>query len=165
MTEDNNGTDTYNKSMPHVTGLAPSGYIYIPSACRPLNTTQGYGSNKNGIKTKQKCRLHFSFHGCGVDEYYNEAVHHLGFQEWGEANNIVIVYPRMQPHGYTIETQSGCWDGYAQTGPDYALQSGAQMHAVRLMIAAVGGPQVWPYHVVIQAWKEAIDKCINCYLF
>ena len=138
--------------MPPVTGLADSGYIYVPSGC-----------DKPGAR----CKLHFSLHGCGVNEYYDgarsicllmhcwidcdfvltsshvpwcsEAVHHLGFQRWGQANDIVIVFPRIQPHGGTTETQSGCWDGYAQSGTDYALQSGPQMHAMRKMIAAVAG--------------------------
>ena len=36
--------------------------------------------------------------GCGVvngptgDGYYDDQVHHLSFQRWGEANGIVIVY-------------------------------------------------------------------------
>jgi len=97
----------------------------VPTAC------------ESGAK---KCRLHFSLHGCGEEGYYEEAVHHLGFQEWGEVNDIVIVFPRVQQHGFTTEMQSGCWDGYAQSGTDYALKSGAQMHGMRQMIAAVGGP-------------------------
>jgi len=128
MTQDNNGTQQYNATMPHVTGFAPEGYLYVPSRCRD-------GS---------PCKLHFSLHGCGVDGYYEEAVHHLGFQNWGEANDIVIVFPRIQPHGGTEETQAGCWDGYAQSGRDYALKSGAQMRAVRQMVAAVGGPPAEP---------------------
>jgi hypothetical protein len=71
--------------------------------------------------------------------YYDDEVHHLSFQRWGEANNIVIVYPKIQPHGGTVETISGCWDAYAQSGADYALQSGAQMAAMRAMIKAVAG--------------------------
>ena len=49
------------------------------------------------------------------------------------------VYPKLQPHGGTTESQDGCYDGYAQTGVDYALQSGAQITAVRAMIKAVAG--------------------------
>lgn len=66
-------------------------------------------------------------------------MHHLGFQRWGEANNIVIVFPRISPHGGTTETLSGCWDAYAQHGTDYALKSGAQMAGMRQMIGAIAG--------------------------
>eukprot|EP00756_Hemistasia_phaeocysticola_P000166 Hpha_TRINITY_DN10115_c0_g1::TRINITY_DN10115_c0_g1_i1::g.131432::m.131432 len=126
MSADNNGTAKYNETTPHVTGLAPAGYVYVPARCRGTEATP--------------CRLHFSLHGCGVDNYYDDAVHHLGFQEWGEANAIVVVFPRLQPHGGTRETQTGCWDAYAQSGADFALKSGAQMDAMRKMIAAIGGP-------------------------
>jgi hypothetical protein len=97
----NNGTATYNATTPRATGLAPSGYVYVPTRCH------GQG---------RSCRLHLSLHGCSVNAYYDDAVHHLGFQEWGEANDIVILFPRLQPHGGTKETQDGCWDGYGQTG-------------------------------------------------
>ena len=121
------GTAHYNETTPHVTGFAPAGNIYVPTQC---------------ASGAVKCKLHLSLHGCGEMEYYDEAVHHLGFQEWGEANDIVILYPRVKPHGGTTESASGCYDGYAQSGADYALKSGAQMSGVRKMIAAVGGPKV-----------------------
>ena len=161
MSADNLGNATFNETTPHVTGFADSGWIYVPSGCggqrrepsgaeerRQKEAEEGeeeeeeeQPTQQTGGKTKKgkKCRLHFSLHGCGVNEYYDEAVHHLGFQDWGEANDIVVVFPRIQPHGGTTETQSGCWDGYAQTGVDYALQSGAQMQGMRKMIAAVAG--------------------------
>ena len=44
--------------MPPVTGLAESGYIYVPSGCE---------------KPGARCKLHFSLHGCGVNEYYEGA--------------------------------------------------------------------------------------------
>ena len=45
----------------------------------------------------------------------------------------------MRQWGTTHQTQSGCWDAYAQTGADYALQSGGQMAAVRRMLKALAG--------------------------
>ena len=74
-----------------------------------------------------------------MNGYYDEAVHHLGFQAWGEENGIVILFPRIQPHGYAKETTSGCWDAYAQSGADYAFKTGVQMAAVRAMIRTVAG--------------------------
>ena len=82
-------------------------------------TTRDEGDNQSGEDATQcasgavKCKLHLSLHGCSEVEYYDEAVHHLGFQEWGETNNIVILYPRVQPHGGTTESAAGCYDGYA----------------------------------------------------
>ena len=52
-TADNFGNSSFNESMPHVTGFAPAGYIYVPAACRAKDA---------------KCRMHFSLHGCSVNE-------------------------------------------------------------------------------------------------
>ena len=90
---DNNGTATYNATTPRATGLAPRGWIYVPKACRV---------------PQAGCKLHLSLHGCGVNGYYDNAVKHLGFEAWGEANGIVILFPRLQPHGYTKQTSDGC---------------------------------------------------------
>ena len=86
--------------------------------------------------------------------------HHAGFNEWAEANSIVIIYPAMTSWGVTGQTKAGCWDGCeclaltssfsqrassaavcadAQTGSDYALKSGAQVSVVRNVIRGVAG--------------------------
>ena len=56
-----------------------------------------------------------------------------------DCNRIVILFPRVQPHGSTDQQHAGCYDGYAQTGPDYALRTGVQMRAIASMIARVSG--------------------------
>lgn len=124
FSDDNNGTAAWNETTPRATGLAPSAMLFVPTKCRAT------GAN---------CKLHVSLHGCSVNEYYDEAVHHLGLEAWGELNNIVVLYPRIQPHGGTIQTQDGCWDAYGQTGADYAFKSGVQMAAVRAMIKTLAG--------------------------
>ena len=85
--------------------------------------------------------------------------HHAGFNEWAEANDLVIFYPAMTSWGVTGQTKAGCWDGCeclaptssfstslirgvcadAQTGSDYALKSGAQVSVVRNVIRGVAG--------------------------
>ena len=54
-------------------------------------------------------------------------------------NDLVVLYPAIRAWGGTAQSKAGCWDGYAQTGADYALQSGGQMQAVRRMIREVAG--------------------------
>ena len=140
FSSDNNGTRDYNETTPRATGLAPQGYIYVPRACRRPEKKFRTNSTSNSTTTNtSSCRLHLSLHGCKVDDYYDDAVHHLGLQEWGEANNIVIVFPRVQNHGGTTETQMGCYDSYGQTGRDFAWQSGVQMRMLRDMIRTVTG--------------------------
>jgi len=70
-------------------GLADTGYAFIPPACR-----RGTSGNTTA------CRLHFWFHGCGgPGGFYNASVQYAGFNEWAEANDIVIVYPAMRSWG------------------------------------------------------------------
>ena len=118
----------------------------MPKACRGgigAGAGGGGGAGRRSSKPTgagaKGCRLHLSLHGCDVNGYYDPAVHHLGFENWAEANGMVVLFPRMADHGATHQTLMGCWDAYAQTGADYALKSGAQMAAVRQMIRAVAG--------------------------
>merc|ERR1719282_1530321 len=109
------------------TGLNATGYVYVPTTCR---------SDVN------KCSLHVSLHGCGVDHYYDEAVHILSFNRWAETNNMVILWPRLRSHGGehgTAQQKSGCYDSYGQTGASYDTKNGVQMVAIRTMIEQLSG--------------------------
>ena len=106
-------------------GLAKEAFIFVPPHC---------------ATGERVCRLHLWFHGCGgPDRFYNASVHYAGFNEWAEANDLVILYPAMRNWGGTYETKIGCWDAYGQTGHDYALQTGGQMASVRRMIKDIAG--------------------------
>lgn len=108
-------------------GLADEAYIFIPPAC---------------AEGRKVCRLHVWFHGCGGpagSPFYESSVRYAGFNEWAETNDFVIFYPAMRSWGTTSQQQAGCWDGYGQTGSDYALKSGQQIMAVRNMVQALAG--------------------------
>ena len=58
-----------------------------------------------------------------------------------------MLFPRLRQRGGADgggaappkEEQSGCWDAYGVTGAAYATRLGAQMAAVRAMIAELAG--------------------------
>jgi hypothetical protein len=64
---------------------------------------------------------------------------------------IVLLYPRIMSHGHvppnnvtqtypnSYEIARGCWDGYGQLSPRYALQSAPHMRAVWAMVAWITG--------------------------
>ena len=60
-----------------------AGHVYVPEDCVKKNGNGG-------------CRLHIAFHGCEQsqelirDEFYARA----GYNEWAEANRIIILYPQ-----------------------------------------------------------------------
>lgn len=107
--------------------LAKSGLIHVPKQC---------------YLRKSKCDLHINFPGCGFvqDAIFLMLVESLDLNEWGDANNIVILYPRVNGEGETKDQKDGCWNVYGKTGRNYATKEGSQMAAVKSMIdAAVAG--------------------------
>jgi len=91
------------------------GYVYIPTACQVRGTAS--------------CRLHMSFHGCeqNLELIGNAYAVHSGFNEWAEANNIVILYPYAKVSKLVPYNPKGCWDWWAYTGLDYGVKSGVQI--------------------------------------
>ncbi|WVT85816.1 PHB depolymerase family esterase [Dechloromonas sp. ZY10] len=124
--------------------LADSGYLYVPKACAD----------------GESCRLHVAFHGCQQQAGLigRDFVEHAGFNEWADANRIVVLYPQtvaaVAPPATPFNPQ-GCWDwwgyndyGWNMTGY-YATRDGAQIASVwnmvkRIAAAAKSAPPVAP---------------------
>ena len=93
------------------------------------------------------CRLHVFFHGCGSAFNSGAAyghghgfnytfIEHGGWSAWGEANDIVVLFPQKDA------TKETCWDGYGWGGPQWATKRGGQMAAVWRLISHVSGGRV-----------------------
>ena len=96
--------------------MAEIGFVYVPESCQ---------------KDASSCRIHIALHGCN-DNYDTDGdlyTKHMGFNEWAESNNIVVIYPQTA-NGLDDE---GCWDFWGYTGSDYLLKSGKQMRAIYSM--------------------------------
>jgi len=112
--------------------LSSQGWLYIPKAC-------------SGVAAAG-CKLHISLHGCGMSMWGDMGmnyVKHSGFNPWGEANNIVILYPQSGgflergEKGPSDQLTGGCFDGYGQTRDDFAYSTGPQLATLRNMIKAL----------------------------
>lgn len=103
--------------------LADTGRVLVPEACAARNS---------------HCSVHVFLHGCGVTETYDVFTKFAGFNEWASKNNFVVVYPRMSTRGTTKQQLMGCFDGYGQTGADYALKSAPQLQTIHNMLLAMG---------------------------
>jgi hypothetical protein len=101
------------------------GWIYVPKRC-----AQG-----------ASCRLHVALHGCQMtpDFIDDQFARHAGYNEWAEANDIVVLYPQARK----VESVNpyACWDWFGFTGADYATKKGPQMEALKLMIDRVSGTE------------------------
>jgi len=102
----------------NVTGALAKGWMYLPTRCE-----QGH-----------RCKLHVFLHGCSSVATKME---HAGFNSWAEANDIVILYPQMDP-----SVAVGCWDAYGWSGSNYATKKGIHMAGVMRLIRYVAGQTV-----------------------
>jgi poly(3-hydroxybutyrate) depolymerase len=110
--------------------MAPTGYLYVPSACRAASA---------------QCSVHVVFHGCKQSaKFVQDAVYSgVGYNRWADANRIIILYPQVNDSMAANPLNSnpeGCWDwwGYsvpAVTPSAYLFRSAPQLTAVHAMVA------------------------------
>ena len=114
--------------------MAKEGYIFIPKNCK-----QG-----------QPCKLHVAFHGClqggltgrKVGRSGNLYSRFAGYNEWAQANDIIVLYPQVEPRSASAPMNpQGCWDWWGQnyTHEGYHTQRGKQVKAVAQMINILTG--------------------------
>jgi len=101
-------------------GMAASGYLYVPQAC---------------MATAAHCKVHIALHGCeqAADKAGGRFYTHAGYNAWAESNKILVLYPQIDSAALAANP-SGCWDWWGYTGTDYAYKSGAQMRAIMTMV-------------------------------
>jgi len=95
-------------------------YMYLPNGC------QSSGSG---------CIVHIALHGCEqtVDDIDDKFYTLTGYNEWAEANNIIVVYPQAKDGGI-VTNPKGCFDWWGYTNGDYANKKGPQMQTVKNMV-------------------------------
>jgi poly(3-hydroxybutyrate) depolymerase len=119
--------------------LDTTGWVYVPSACA----------------SGQACKLHVVFHGCkqyqsylyfslgqGLVTFGTTYVRNAGYNEWADANGIIILYP--QATADFSRNLNGCWDWWGYDDPNYATKKGAQMAAVKAMIDRISNGSTRP---------------------
>jgi len=111
-------------SPPLMSSMDTAGYVYVPSQC---------------ISSQNKCRLHVAFHGClmGRHKLNDEYARKAGYNEVGELNNIIILYPQAVPYG---TNGNGCWDWWGYTVNFYATQGANQPLATIRMVDKLMAP-------------------------
>jgi predicted esterase len=100
-------------------GMGDAGHVFIPASCKVPGS---------------QCRLHIALHGCMqsptiVQNAFNEGA---GFNEWADANKIVVLYPTANMSGQG--NPNGCWDWFGYTGANYVKKSAVQMTAIMKMV-------------------------------
>jgi len=126
------GLYTPDQTSPKKLSLAQTGYAYIPTNCWK----------------KQLCKLHVSFHGCEMceAEIGNDFYVNSGLNEWGESNNIIIVYPQTIPSELLPYNPDACWDWWGYTNNKYATKEGPQIVTTMNIISAFAGTNATALH-------------------
>eukprot|EP00935_MAST-01C_sp_MAST-1C-sp1_P000517 g517.t1 len=121
-------------------GLDELGYVYAPKRCQKRATTALSSEAK-----AQPCKLHIFAHGCGMHykargaagEFGLTYVRRAGFNEWAEANGIVILYPQKYidcntslGRPCTGSMGDGCWDQDGGTSTNFTDKAGVQEQAI-----------------------------------
>ncbi len=112
------------------TSMSDSAFVYIPEGCR-----------------EGGCRLHIVYHGClqGYTEIGDQYYMGTGYNQIADANDIVMLYPQVEPSSKDPFNPQGCWDfwGYSQPNksePDFYSKHAPQLSAVRAMIDRLAEP-------------------------
>ena len=92
--------------------MRTTGFAYVPTGCHGSPLTS--------------CRVHLHYHGCGQGDKMPDNM--IGYNQWAEANNIVVVYPLSAP---ALGNLLGCWDWWGATGKDFDTKQGGQLATVR----------------------------------
>ncbi|MCP4379638.1 MAG: hypothetical protein GY794_26155, partial [bacterium] len=79
---------------------------------------------------------HVAFHGCeqNAEEIGDAFYRHAGYNEWADANRIIVLYPQTVATIGQPFNPKGCWDWWGYNGPEYAAKGGAQIAAVHAML-------------------------------
>lgn len=113
------------------TSMSDTAYAYIPATCQ----------------AGKQCPVHVVFHGCKQgaavigDKYYADT----GYNYMAEANDLIMLYPQVQPSNGAPLNPEGCWDfwGYSSPSaaqPDFYSRKAPQISAVYRMIERLSQP-------------------------
>ena len=99
--------------IPGYSEMLDSPFLYIPQQCR------------NGAL----CKLHIALHGCQQNREFigDTFVKHAGYNQWAEANDIVIVYPQTLK---AANNPMGCWDWWGFSSSAFYSKQAPQIQAL-----------------------------------
>jgi len=82
------------------------------------------------------CTVHVAFHGCVMTfaDIGLDFVAYGGYNEWAEANDIVVLYPFIVKNSFLPQNPNGCWDWWGYYDVGYSTKTGGQIRTIRNII-------------------------------
>lgn len=99
--------------------------LYVPEACA----------------SGEACGLHVALHGClQSTDYIGDAfAAGAGYNEWAEANRLLVLYPQVASSRIAPLNPMGCWDWWGYTEASYATQAGPQIKVIKATMDSLAG--------------------------
>ncbi|MEJ8846415.1 fibronectin type III domain-containing protein [Variovorax rhizosphaerae] len=120
-------------------GMAPTGWVYVPSACADGATA---------------CRVHVALHGCQQNyaTIGDKFIKNTGYTRWADTNRIVVLFPqtrvdstqRATSASGSLPNGNGCWDWIGWYGSNFAQRAGTQQAAIRAMVDQLASGSAGP---------------------
>ena len=100
-------------------------FLYVPESCA----------------AGEACGLHVALHGCLQSaEYVGDAFAvGTGYNEWAEANRLLVLYPQVASSKIAPLNPMGCWDWWGYTEDSYATKAGPQVKVIKATMDALAG--------------------------
>jgi hypothetical protein len=105
--------------------MLPQAYLYVPASCAEAAA----------------CGIHVAVHGCSQSsEFVGDAFAvGAGFNEWAEANTMLVLYPQVASSKFAPMNPYGCWDWWGYTDENYATRQGLQVTVIKATLDALAG--------------------------
>jgi poly(3-hydroxybutyrate) depolymerase len=100
-------------------------FLYVPESCAD-----------GGV-----CGLHVALHGClqSAEHIGDAFAAGAGYNEWAEANRLLVLYPQVASSRIAPLNPMGCWDWWGYTEDSYATKAGPQVKVIRATMDALAG--------------------------
>ena len=105
--------------------MLENAYLYVPASC-----AEGAA-----------CGIHVALHGCSQSsEFVGDAFAvGAGFNEWADANQLLVLYPQVGSSKIAPMNPYGCWDWWGYTDENYATKKGPQITVIKATLDALAG--------------------------
>ncbi len=87
------------------------------------------------------CGLHVALHGClqSAENIGDAFAAGTGYNEWAEANRLLVLYPQVASSKIAPLNPMGCWDWWGYTEDGYATKAGPQINVIKATMDALAG--------------------------
>ncbi|KAK3253795.1 hypothetical protein CYMTET_36966 [Cymbomonas tetramitiformis] len=136
-------------------------HVYIPVDPEQERTWTDAGLLKWGLvyasnfcsRNVDSCRIHVNYHGC-IDNVWKRRlmwVNNIDLNEYGEANDIIVVYPQSAGSN---ETGEGCWNwGFPKDDALYDTRQSVQLRTVVSLVEDLSN--------ALRSWSKPVDSFQN----